>query len=186
MIPREPLAGRNQFEGTVAFVKDAHRVCDILPRAVEHPVGGFGDLDNLLLSLGDGKACELPVDGVGCVRIGAFPARFAEGHRNQASIPAYDLTERELVFAPPFDVGLVAEGAYHDNPRALLGVRLRVGHDRYGRVKQRSDRLLPEKRLVPFIVGVGQHGHAGREQFRPRCRDHDVSRRSPSCTPKRR
>ena len=125
-------------------------------------------LDDAGLCLLDGLAGQLVVGGLGPGMVGRLPAGLAPGDRSQAAVALDDGADGQRQLAPPRDVGGVAERADHRHARALLGVGQRVGDDRDGRAEQRRDDRLAEHRLVALVVGVGDDGHAGGQQLRPR------------------
>ena len=49
----------------------------------------------------------------------------------QAAVFTDDLSQREAMLTPPGDVGLIAEGAYHQDTGALLGIGQLAGEDRH-------------------------------------------------------
>ena len=108
---------------------------------------------------------SLRVDLVGRVGIEAFPARLAERDGHETAVAADHLAQRQIELAPPLHVGLVAEGADHDDAGSLLGIGLRIGHDRHRHMEQRGDGALAETGLVALILGMRQHGHTGGQQF---------------------
>ena len=71
----------------------------------------------------------------------------------------------EVQVAPPDDVGDVAERTDHRDAAALVGLGEVVREDRHLDTEDGSRHGAAEQRLVALVVGVGDEGHTGREQF---------------------
>ncbi len=153
-----PLAGGDELERLVAVLVELHRVGDLLRLADEVP--GLGDhLDHALLRAEHGQARELGVGGLALG--GGDPRRLGQ----EAAVAADDGAGGQLQLAPPDHVGGVAEGADHRDAGALvrLGQRVRL-HGHLDAEQGRGDGGA-EQVLVALVVGVGDQGHAGREQL---------------------
>jgi hypothetical protein len=162
----EPLARRHDLEGTVTLLEELDGVGD--GSGLAHQVAGGGEeFDDAGLGLLDGPAGELGVGGGGGGRVVRLPALGAEGHRQEPAVAPDDAAGRQLQLAPPGHVGGVAERADHGDPGALLGVGQLVGDHRDPHAEQRTGHRRAEQRSVPLVVGVGDEGHAGREEFGP-------------------
>ena len=116
---------------------------------------------------------DLGVEAVRRVGVEALVAFLTEGDRGQPAVALHDLSQGEVVLAPPFDVGGVAEGADHQDASALLGVGLLAREDRNGHAEERGDRALPEEGLEARIVGVRRDADAGGQELGARRRDHE-------------
>src|SRR5207244_3495952 len=108
-------------ERALALLVELDAVLDRLRLAPER-AGLAQQLDDRLSRAPDRLATEDRVPAVRGVRIGALPARRPECDLDEPAVAADDLTERELLLAPPLHVGRVAEGADHENAGALLRV----------------------------------------------------------------
>ena len=152
--------GRDHFEGLVALFEEVDRVHDFLRLAVEES-GGGQELHHGFLGAED----RLAGDGLeaGAAFGGGDPVR---GLADDAAVAAHDRAGGQLEFAPPRDVGEVAEGADHRDAGALVRFGERVGPDLHLDAEQGRGDLLAEQRLVPFVVGVRHEGGAGGQQFR--------------------
>ena len=120
----------------------AQRVDDDLAGAVDRLAGHAGE--------------QIATVGVGdpLRRIGDDPARAGD-----------DGAGGKLQLAPPLDVGEVTEGAAHGDAGALVHLGARVREDGDLDVEQRALHLRAEQRLVALVVGVGDEGDAGGQQF---------------------
>src|SRR3989441_8238300 len=106
--------------------------------------------------------------------VAALPARAAEGDRDQAPVAPEDLAERQLVLAPPLDVGRVAEGAHHEDAGALLGIDQRAREDRDGDVEERRHGALAEEVAVAGVGRMSRHADARGQQLGPRGGDDEA------------
>ena len=154
-----PLAGGDHLEGLVALFEEVHRVHDLLRLAVEQLRGGqelhHGFLGAEHRLAGDGRE-------VGAAFFGGDPLR---GLADDAAVAAHDRAGGQLQFAPPGDVGEVAEGADHGDAGALVRLGQRVGLDLYLDAEQGRGDLLAEQRLVALVVGVRHERGAGGQQL---------------------
>ena len=115
---------------------------------------------------------ELGVGLVGGDRVGGDPdVALVPGRAGplelalEAAVVADDGSDRQAELAPPDHVRGVAEGADHGDAGALVGLGQLVGDDRDLDAEQRRDGGAAEQRLVALVVGVGDHGHARRQQL---------------------
>ncbi|MCB5293707.1 hypothetical protein BJQ90_03165 [Arthrobacter sp. SO3] len=155
-----PLAGRHHFEGLVALLEEVHRVHDLLRLTLEE-AGGGQEFDHGFLGAEDGLARDRPEAGAAFG--GGDPLR---GVADDAAVAAHDRAGGQLEFAPPGDVGEVAEGADHGDAGALVRLGKRVGTDLHLDAEERGGDLLAEQRLVPCVVGIRHEGGAGGQQLR--------------------
>jgi hypothetical protein len=68
---------------------------------------------------------------------------------------------------------LVAEGAHHEDPRALLRIGEFAGEDGDGNAKEGCERFLSEEVFVALIRWVGSDTDTSGEKLGPRCRDRE-------------
>ena len=122
--------------------------------------GGGQQLHHGFLGAEDGLAGDR--GEVRAAFLGGDPVR---GLADDAAVAAHDGAGGQLQFAPPGDVGEVAEGADHGDAGALVRLGERVGLDLHLDAEQRGGDLLAEQRLVPLVVGVRHQGGAGGQQF---------------------
>ncbi len=117
-----PLAGGHDLQRAGAALVELHRVGD-RARLAEHLAAGGQQLHDLLLRLLRVQAGDLliRVATVG----GGDPVRRVE---RETAVEADEGPARQVQFAPPGDVGDVAEGADHGDAGALLGIGQVVGH----------------------------------------------------------
>ena len=76
-----------------------------------------------------------------------------------------------MVLLPFDDVGIIAEGAAHHQPRAFFGVDGGIGEDGDGEAKQRHFGFLTVEFGVARILGVAEEGDAGGQQLWTRGHD---------------
>ena len=98
----------------------------------------------------------------GAAFVGGDPLR---GLADDAAVAAHDRAGGQLEFAPPGDVGEVAEGADHGDAGALVRLGERVGLDLHLDAEQGRGDLLAEQRLVALVVGVRHERGAGGQQL---------------------
>ncbi len=163
-----PLAAGHDLERAVALLVELDRVLDRACVA-EHVARGLQLFDHEPLRLLDGLAGDRGVgvepgtrDGVG--RLGHDPP-----------VAADDGTRGQVQFAPPDDVGQVAERADHGDAGALVGLRQRVPEDRHLDPVQRGAHGRAEQRSVALVVGMGDQRHARRQQLGACGVDHHVA-----------
>ncbi len=136
------------------------------------PLLGDAELDVLLTALVhldgvfDGLATQQ--HAVVVQVLGDGVAGLVGGH---ASVLAGEVGERarlvdrhpqvEVVGLVPLDVGLVAEGAAHDHPRASVGVDAFVGDDGHFLAEQRHASGTVDEMGAGLVLGVDDHRHAG-------------------------
>src|SRR2546422_9764346 len=113
----EPLPGRDELERPVALLVVLDRVLVGLGLAAERP-GIAQQLDDRLPRRDDRLAGEVRVVPARGRGVAALPARAAESDRDQAPVAPEDLAGRQLVLAPPLDVGRGAAGAHPQDARA--------------------------------------------------------------------
>ena len=164
-----PLARGDDFERAFTLFEELHRVSDG-PRFTQHLAactqlfddGGLGLLDVLAR---DGRivvATALRRDGIG--RLG-----------DDASVASDDRARRKVQFAPPRDVGRVAERTDHGDTGALVGLGERVGDDWNFDVEEWCANRRAEEWLVALVVGVCDECDARSQQFGTRGVDEDVA-----------
>jgi hypothetical protein len=93
----------------------------------------------------------------------------------EPTIASDDLSHREVLRAPPSDVGLIAERAHHQDPGALLRVGELAREDRHGHLEERRDRALAEPRLVALVVGMRGDADTRGQELGARRRDDEAS-----------
>ena len=171
----KPLPCGQIFEGAISLFEEFHRVLDGLGLALQGRSlpGGAAfrvgqQFHDPLLGLLDVLAHELGVIGVGHLRLQALEEIVPELHLHQATVASDELLEGKALFAPPLHVRRVAKGAHHQDAASLFRVRQLTRKDRHRCMEERRHGVLPEKRLVAFVLGVGGHAHAGGQQFRAR------------------
>ena len=154
-----PLASGDDLERAGAALVELDRVGDG-PCLAQHLATGLQQFDDLLLHLLREQASQQ--------RVRLAPLAFGNPLRcfgGEATVKTDQGARRQVQFAPPRDVGGVAEGADHCDAGALL----RVGevvckhgdfHPEQGRANDGA-----EQRLVSQIVGVGDHGDAAGQQL---------------------
>ena len=154
-----PLAAGNDLERLVALLEELDWVGDGFGLA-DQRAGLTEEFDHLGLSGEHGLAGQAGVGGQPGVgldarrRFGVHPAGTVD-----------DGPDIQVQFAPPDDVGGVAERADHGDAGALVGVGQFVGHDRHLNAEHRRGGCGVEQRLVALVVGVGHEGHAGGQQL---------------------
>jgi hypothetical protein len=93
--------------------------------------------------------------------------------RRQPTRERHDLAQRQPLFAPPLDVGRVAEGAHHEDAGALLGIGLLARKDGHGSAEERRHRPAAEEVAVALVLGMSRDADAGGEQLGARGGDHE-------------
>jgi hypothetical protein len=91
----------------------------------------------------------------------------SQSGRSRCNLPSRPITVRtgRLEFAPPLHIGEVTEGTTHGDPRALVGLGSLVRQDRHLHAENRAGHSVAEERLVALIIGVGNQGNDGRDEF---------------------
>jgi hypothetical protein len=156
-VAQVPLPARDDLERPVAALVELHRVGDRL-RLAEQVAGLGQQLHDPLLRLLDALAGQLGV---------RLHGHALGRRRHEAAVPADHAADRQVELAPPRDVGGVAEGADHRDAGALGGIGQLVRVHRHLDAEQRRRDGRAEQRRVALVVGVGDQGHAGRQQLRP-------------------
>jgi len=93
----------------------------------------------------------------------------------EPAVALHELAQSESLFAPPLDVGGVAEGADHQDAGALLGVDLLRREDRHRHAEERRQRALAEERAMARVVGMRGDADARRKQLGTRRRDGEAA-----------
>ena len=181
----EPLARGHELERAIALLVEAHRMGDGLGIALKrraafarHVRRGAAarileQLDDALLRLVDRLALELRVERVGGLGLLRRVLGGAEGDLAQPPIAAEDLAEGQLLLAPPEHVGLITEGAHHEDAAALGGIGELAREDLHRREEQGGHRVLAEEVLVAGVIGVRAHGHARGQELGAGGGDHE-------------
>ena len=164
-----PLTAGDDLERAIALLEELHRMRD-RPRLTEHGAALAQRFHDLVLGLIDEQPGDLFVRGE---PFGGIESVGRCG--DDASVATDDGARGQIQFAPPNDVGDVAEGADHGDAGSLVGLGQRVGHDRNLDAIQRRAHLRSEQRLVALVVGVRHQSHACRDQDGARGVDDDVT-----------
>ena len=128
---------------------------------------GTGDQFNHFGSdIVESESGDLVVEELGAARIERAPSGFVGAVRNEGARCGFAVSgdhrsEFEVVSAPPFDVGIVTEGAEHEDAGALLRVGLFARE--YGDFGKETggDGMFAEKGLESLVVGVCGDGDTG-------------------------
>ena len=161
-----PLATGNNFERSFsAFVK-LHWVFDRSWLADEF--AGLGQhVDNSALCLFHGESSDL---GVGV----SIDTAWCIG--DDSSVATDDGACRQLEFAPPNDVGDIAEGTDHCDAGSLVGLGEWVRHNRHLDSVEGCADGRSEVWLVTFVIRVSDERNTSRKQFGSGRVDDDVAR----------
>ena len=154
-----PLPGGDDFERPSTTFVELHRVGDGACVA-EHLARCGEHVDDALLGLLGGEAGEFAVVGA---TLGRFDPR--RGLGGETPVEADEGPRRQVQFAPPGDVGDIAERTDHGDTGALVGVGQGVGQHRHFDLEERGAHRGAEQRLITLVVGVSHHGHATRQQL---------------------
>ncbi len=178
----EPLARRHQLEGPVALLVELDGVLDRLGLALQRrtasrrAAGGVAQqLRHRLAGLLDPLARKLGVTAIRRLGVEARERLLAEADLQEPSIALDQLAQRQPLRAPPLEVGGIAEGAYHQDAGAFLGIRELAREDRNRHAEERRHGPAPEEVPVALVVRVGRDTHAGGQQLGTRRRDHEAA-----------
>ncbi len=164
-----PLPCGDDLERAIALLVELHHVREGLRVADE--LAGLGEqLDDALLGAEDRLAGEL---GVGRFRL--IRHDDLGGVCEHSSVGAENRAVGQVQFAPPDDVGHVAERADHRDARALVGLRQRVRNDGDLDVEQGGAHRRAEQRPIALVIGVRHQRDARREQLGAGRLDVDVA-----------
>ena len=154
-----PLARADDLERLVSLFEELDGVGDRSRVAVH--LARFGEhRSDLVLGVFRAKTGEALVGlGGGALRnpVGCFGCELA--------IALDDRADRQVEFAPPGDVGGVAEGADHGDAGAFVGLGKFVCDDGDFNAEQRGGHGAAEVGLVALVVGMGDEGDTRRDEF---------------------
>ena len=154
-----PLARADDLERLVALFEELDGVGDRSRVAVH--LACFGEhRGDLVLGVFRAQTGEALVGlGGGALRnpVGRFGRELA--------IALDDRADRQVEFAPPGDVGGVAEGADHGDAGAFVGLGKFVRDDGDFNAEQRGGHGAAEVGLVALVVGMGDEGDTRRDEF---------------------
>ena len=164
-----PLARRDDFERTLALFEELHRVRDGT-RLTDH-LAAFAQQFN------DRRLCLLHrlADDCGVVGAATFRRDGLGAIGENASVAGDDCPCGQLQFAPPGDVGDVAERTDHCDAGALVDLRQRMRKDRHFDVEKWCAHGRSEKWLIALVVGVRHECDTRGEKFGSRCVDENVA-----------
>ncbi len=151
---QEPLGHLQELDGVMTAPASSDVLLGVL--LLDHQAGGLEILDDGLLALLDGHALILA------------------GQRRQPALLVDGLVHRQVVLHHPFQVGLVADGAYHHHSGAELRVDLVVSDDLDCLAVDRSDELLSDQVFLALVLRRDGHHLAGGQQLWPGGGDDDV------------
>ena len=155
-----PLPRGDDLEGLLAALVE-----------VGHPLGGRG-LALEVAALAQRRDHRLPgperrlAGELVVVEVLAVRADEPLGHLTlEAAAAGDDRAGGQAQLAPPQHVGEVTEGAAHRDAGALVDLGGRVREHRHLDAEQRRAHGAAEQRLVALVVGVGDQGHAARDEL---------------------
>ena len=164
--PDEPLAARHDLHRPVALLEELDRALD-RPRARRsgRPIRRSSSTIRRRAWLTERPASSRIV-ALRAPRRRRSPSRPRPTGPSSSRRRAEHGAHRQRQFAPPGDVGQVAERAAHHEPGALVGLDQLVRHDGQLTPNSGERTVAPTSSLVARVVGVGQQRDARRHQLR--------------------